>query len=170
MPALKIITTSIALAIVYGIIHDLITAHISVEYFTVGHPKIIESESPIQLALLWGVLATWWVGAILGSGLALSASVGSYPKIGGKDLMKPLLKLLGVMALSALIAGMIGYILTKTEVIYLADHLASQISPERHHLFLVAGWAHSASYLVGFIGGIVICVKTWRKRRGLSKE
>ena len=165
MEALKILLTSILLAIFYGILHDLITAHISVEYFTVGHPKIIESESPLQLALLWGVIATWWVGAILGSALALSARIGRNPRIGIKALIPPLLKLLGIIGLSALIAGIIGYVLTKTEVIHLANHLATEIPVERHHLFLIAGWAHGASYLVGIIGGIVVCVQTWRRRK-----
>lgn len=63
----------------YGVLHDLVTAHVCVEYFTVGHPQLFEFEtdSPTLLALGWGVVATWWVGAGLGVPLALVARVGS---------------------------------------------------------------------------------------------
>ena len=61
MTFVKIVLSTLFSAISYGIIHDMITAHFCVEYFTIGHPKIIESESPVLLALLWGVIATWWV-------------------------------------------------------------------------------------------------------------
>lgn len=51
MESIKIVRISILLAILYGICPDLITVNISIEYFTIGHPKIIESESLILLAI-----------------------------------------------------------------------------------------------------------------------
>ena len=57
---------SVLLAIAFGCLHDLLTAHVSVEYFTVHHPKIIESSSPVALAFVWGILATWWFGLASG--------------------------------------------------------------------------------------------------------
>lgn len=68
-------------AIAFGIAHDLVTANICVEYFTIGHPKVIESQNPIFLALVWGILATWWVGAILGILILIFNSVGKAPKV-----------------------------------------------------------------------------------------
>ena len=52
-----------SVAAAYGILHDLITAHVCVEYFTIGHPRIVDSESPLVLALVWGVVAMWAVFA-----------------------------------------------------------------------------------------------------------
>jgi hypothetical protein len=47
------------------------------------------------------------------------------------------------------------------------EALASRVPSEKHLLFLADGWAHSASYVVGFVGGIVVIVKVWRSRDGL---
>ena len=50
----KIIVGSILIAIVYGICHDMVTAHTDISYFTIFHPHIIDSYSPVDMALLWG--------------------------------------------------------------------------------------------------------------------
>ena len=59
MEAIKIAVMCIAAAIVYGIIHDQITARICVEYFTVFHPPIFHTQSPTLLGIGWGIVATW---------------------------------------------------------------------------------------------------------------
>lgn len=153
------------LAVFYGICHDLVTAHISLEYFTVGHPKVIDSESPFHLALAWGVIATWWVGLILGVLLSFAARAGKRPKLKFSQTIKPMLALIGIMAIAAFVAGILGYVLAKSEVFTLIENLAAQIEPEKHHLYLTVGWSHGASYLVGFIGGIVLCLGLWNKRK-----
>ena len=38
--SLKIVVLCIVAAIVYGILHDQVTARVCVEYFTIGHPPI----------------------------------------------------------------------------------------------------------------------------------
>jgi hypothetical protein len=81
LPFVKIVLYSTFSAVVYGILHDLVTAHVCVEYFTIAHPRVIESESPIILALVWGAIATWWVGLILGVLLGAAARWGSNPKL-----------------------------------------------------------------------------------------
>ena len=42
--SIAIIFVCVAAAIVYGILHDQITARICIEYFTIGHPRLIDSE------------------------------------------------------------------------------------------------------------------------------
>lgn len=69
--SIQIVGECTLLACGLGIAMDLVTAHIAVEYFTVHHPKIIESQSPIAMAFLWGVGASWWFGAIAGIILAI---------------------------------------------------------------------------------------------------
>ena len=76
MQSLKIAALCIAAAILYGIAHDLITTRVCVEYFTIGHPPIFQTNSPTVLAIGWGVLATWWVGAILAVPAVLVSRVG----------------------------------------------------------------------------------------------
>jgi len=51
MQSIKIILACIVAAILYGIVHDEITAHVCVQYFTVFHEKIITSQSPTLLGL-----------------------------------------------------------------------------------------------------------------------
>jgi len=68
MQRLAIVGLCIAAAIGYGIGHDQITARVCVEYFTIGHPPIFSTDSPRLLGLGWGIMATGWVGLVLGLG------------------------------------------------------------------------------------------------------
>jgi len=147
---------SVTAAIFYGILHDQITARICVEYFTIGHPPVFNTDSPTLLAFGWGIIATWWVGAMLGIPLALAARVGKLPKRSARSLIRPIAILLCCMALSATLAGFIGYFAARNGAIILMEPLASQIPREKHIPFLVDSWAHLASYLSGFLGGVIL--------------
>jgi hypothetical protein len=168
MQSFRIILTCIVAAVLYGILHDQFTAHICVEYFSVFHPPVFSTASPALLALGWGVIATWWVGAILGVLLALSARAGSRNKIDVSELVGPISKLLLAMGLLAAIAGLTGYVLTSRGAISPPGWVGSNLPPVRHALFMADWWAHNASYLSGFLGGILLCILTIRKR--LSQE
>jgi hypothetical protein len=65
MEAIKIVGLCIVAGAIYGVLHDQVTAHVCLEYFTVFHPTIFHTQSPTLLALGWGVLATWWVSLFL---------------------------------------------------------------------------------------------------------
>ena len=169
MQVVAIIITSVAAAILYGILHDQVTARICIEYFTIGHPRLIDSDSPTVLGLFWGVVATWWVGLPLGVGLAIAARVGSRPKLNCAQLVRPIGLLLCAMFGVAIVAGMIGYFTSSAGTFRLVSHLAARVPADKHVAFLTVGWAHSASYLAGFIGGIVLWIMTWRRRSRLVK-
>jgi hypothetical protein len=164
--SLRIILLSIAAAIVYGILHDQITARVCVEYFTIGHPQLfkIPTENPTLLAFGWGIVATWWVGLPLGIMLSIAAQAGSRPKRSTWSLVVPICKLLTIMAICALFAAVVGWLLARAELVVLVGPLAKLVPPEKHAAFLADLWAHNASYLVGIVGGIVLAVKTWRLR------
>ena len=72
------------------------------------------------------------------------------------------------MGIASIVAGVIGYITAINHIFFLTKRLAIDIDPARHHLFLTAGWAHSAAYIVGLLGGIVLCIKIVLKRRQLN--
>lgn len=89
----QIVLGCIAAACVLGIINDQITARICLEYFTEGfHKESIKGttlarflakfpDSCTVWGLVWGVVATWWLGAIFGVVLAVSARAGWWPKM-----------------------------------------------------------------------------------------
>src|SRR2546428_5874010 len=99
MESLKSILLRILAAVVYGILHDQVTARVCVEYFTIGHAPIFGTDDPTLLGLGWGVLATWWMGLLLGVPLAVAARAGSRPKRSVGSLLRPIAWLLGVMAI-----------------------------------------------------------------------
>src|SRR5262249_54807288 len=111
MQALAIVALCVTSAVIYGIIHDQVTARICVEYFTIGHPPVFDTESPTLLGIGWGIIATWWVGVLLGIPLAVAARVGNRPRRNAGSLVRPVAVLLTVMAVCALLAGIIGYLL-----------------------------------------------------------
>lgn len=168
MQFLLIVGQTILFAIIYGILHDQITVRICPEYFTIGHPPVFQTASLTMLAVGWGIIATWWVGAILGVPLACIARIGKRPKLTAISLIKPVVTLLAVMAGVAVAAGIVGYVLAHLGYVFLIGTLATKIPGEKHAAFLADAWAHSASYGVGFLGGIVLIVRTWRFRKRLD--
>jgi hypothetical protein len=165
MEALKIIVTCIAAAVVYGIAHDQVTARVCLEYFTVGHPPIFNTQDPTLLGIGWGIIATWWVGVLLGVPLAVAARAGARSKRSVGSLIRPVAWLLLAMAVSALAAGILGWLLGRSGTVFLIGPIAQALPADRHAVFLADLWAHSASYLIGFVGGIVLIVIVWRSRR-----
>jgi hypothetical protein len=165
MQSIAIIALCIGMAVIYGILHDQVTARVCVEYFTIGHPPVFDTDSPTLLGLGWGIIATWWVGAVLGYALALAARAGRRPKRGVRSLVRPIFNLLLVMGVGALIAGLVGFALATSGAVYLLEPLATDVPRPRHARFLADLWAHSASYFVGFVGGTVVIVRVWRSRK-----
>lgn len=170
MEFLKIVLTGILAAILYGVVHDQVTARVCIEYFTIGHPPVFHTDSPTLLGLGWGVIATWWVGCFLGIPLAYASRRGQWPGLTARQLIRPLAKLLVAMALLALIAGCTGYVLTRREIIALPDFVAEAIPPAHQLAFVADWWAHSMSYLAGFVGGVVLIISTWWRRKKTAAQ
>ena len=168
--SLKIIVLCIVAAIVYGILHDQVTARVCVEYFTIGHPPIFHTDDPTLLAFGWGVIATWWMGLILSIPAVLAARVGSWPKFGVTNLIRPVCVLLIVMAVASLLAGIAGYFMARAGVVQLDGWLASHIPEKKHIAFLADGAAHLAAYGVGFFGGMVLSIWILFRRRRLNRQ
>jgi hypothetical protein len=164
MQYLAIIALCIGAAIVYGIAHDQVTARVCVEYFTIGHPPVFGTNDPTMLGLGWGILATWWVGLGLGFLLARAARAGNRPPRAVGSLVRPVVQLMLVTGVSALSTGIIGWVAASGGWVRLMEPMASEVPAAKHTPFLADLWAHSASYLVGVVGGVVVCVRVWRSR------
>ena len=164
MKSLTIIGMSILACVIYGIIHDQITARVCIEYFTIFHAPIFPTEDPTLLGIGWGILATWWVGLFLGVPLAVVSRAGTLPKRSASDLVRPVAVLMVVAACVATTAGIVGFAAATNEWIWMVEPWASRVSPEKHVPFLADLWAHNASYGAGFIGGLVMMALIWRGR------
>jgi hypothetical protein len=167
---LKILLLCVAAACVFGIAHDQVTARISVEYFTIGHPIIVDTTSPTVLGLVWGVEATWWMGLLVGIPVTIAARAGRRPKLRARQLVRPIAVLLLAMAVAALLAGLVGHLLASRGDVVLYGFLAERVPVDRHPAFLTALWAHSASYVAGVIGGVVLIIVLRRTRGRCSAE
>lgn len=152
----KIVLFSLAAAIVYGILHDQVTAHLCVEYFTIAHPPVFHTQSPFLLALGWGVLATWWVGLPLGLLLAVVARLGPVQRLALADVRPWIIRLLIAMAICALVAGVVGSYLVATGILPVPGDWAMRIPPSKQVAFSADAWAHLASYGSGILGGLVL--------------
>lgn len=157
--AVLIIGLAIVASVIYGVIHDQITARICVEYFTIGHMPILGGiENPTLLGFAWGFLATWWVGAMLGIPLAFVCQTGSMVKKSARDLVVPLFVLMVASGCLATVAGVVGYNLASAGQVWLVGRMFDAVPPEKHVAFLTDLWIHSASYAGGFLGGIVLMI------------
>ena len=168
--SIRIVLLVVAASVAYGVVHDQLTVRLSLEYFTVLHPRIgwlQGSESPTLLGLVWGVRATWWLGFIVGIPVAYACRRGAEPRLGARDLLRPLAIVLGTMGAGAAMAALAARHLGLAGAAELDPALASGIPPDRRIGALMALWAHSASYALGTSGGVAlaICVYVARRRR-----
>jgi hypothetical protein len=169
MEAFKIVLFATLAAIGYGILHDQVTAHLCVEYFTIAHPPVFPTFSPFWLAIGWGIIATWWVGLPFGVMLAVAARVGPRPKFRLADLRRPIVLLMLFSATMALLAGSLGALLVATHMLSVPNGWAEVIPPDKHVAFSADAWAHGASYVSGALGGLFVIGRTiWLRLRSAA--
>ena len=152
-------------AITYGITHDQITSRVCFEYFFTGsHYPIVDSESPTLHALIWGVIATWWVGFGLGIPTAIFAQAGYWPVITASELLPFIYLHLKLTAFAATIVGFSSWVYMKasgyipTEFIpnlltgngYLLDTI------EKKQNWLSVALTHDTSYFFGFLNSVLM--------------
>src|SRR5262249_49574857 len=95
--------------------------------------------------------------------MILAARAGSRPTLRASELLPSIAWLLVCMAASAVLFGIAGYVLARRGVLA-TDWLTFSASPAMRYRFMADWWAHSASYGAAFIGGVVLCVVTYRRR------
>lgn len=160
---LRVVLVTLTLGILYGIAHDMVTAHVCVEYFSKFHPEIIRSDNPALLALAWGVTATWWVALPLGMALGLAAAVGSRPMAPVGWIAKRLALVLVGLWLFSMTAGLIGGRVGGPLTLQFLHR--SGLPPGREARFWFDYWAHLAAYGGGVLGGLAMVVAVYRSRR-----
>jgi hypothetical protein len=163
---LKILGLTVVSAIVYGVLHDMVTANVCVEYFTIFHPDLFHTTSPWLLALGWGVVATWWMGLFLGLMILAAARSGQLAKLTWLQLVKPVAILLAFSAVCSVVAGSIGYNLVVNIPEWVLKHTPElrHLSPAKQQAFTGDLFAHNASYFGSGVGALILCVWIIRTR------
>lgn len=169
-----LILICICVASLYGIVHDQLTYSISPEYYTkfkfyqfgiVNDPNSFIAN-PRQLAILVGIMATWWIGMIIGLVIGLICLAVAPSQIIIKTALKAILLIILITFLTGLLGLAYGYIVMKDlpkenfENWYLPKNIGNLSS------FIMVGSMHNFSYaggLIGLIAAIVYIVKNKRK-------
>jgi hypothetical protein len=153
---LTIVFGSTVLACLLGICLDLVTANVAVKYFSVHHPTILPTENPWALALLWGVVASWWFGAVAGVIVAIINYRRRQPLEASRILKWTAIAcvVLWMIMISILLA-----ILAISSTIPIEQRRASFESDRR---LVAVAMAHQYEYVLGAIAMFVIAVMTWR--------
>ena len=161
---LKIVLLSVLAAITYGVLHDQITARICVEYFTIGHVRMWPTDNPTMHGLIWGVIATWWVGAFLGLLLAVAGRFGPGRKRTWRELVRPLRNVLIATAVLATLVGIATALLAFANDFQFGRRWGSSIPREKHAAFLTCLMIHNASYLGAAVFGLTLVLWVARSR------
>jgi hypothetical protein len=169
METVRIIAGCTVAAMLYGIAHDQITARVCPEYFTVFHPPIFRTQSPTLLGIGWGILASWPVGVGFGILFAIGARSGRRPKLALSQLTSLVLRLLAIMALSAVTLGTLGYFfghmpVRESFLARMTPSIRAAIPVDSERRFVADWWAHIASYASGLLGGLICCIAIYLKR------
>lgn len=168
MGALKIIGATILAFVIYGIVHDQVTARVCIEYFTIGHPHpaFLPDDHPTLIGLYWGVIATWWAGLPIGVFLAMASRLGKWPPLCVRDLLRPGLVVMIATGICALIAGIIGFFAAEAGWVWMIGRAAQVIDLSKESAYLANLWAHTSSYAFGVIFSLGLCawIIWWRRK------
>jgi hypothetical protein len=175
----KLVGLSVATAVIYGVVNDQVTARFSPEYFSQGFhlrmrncwegpvfgrlKSILEkTESPTVVGLIWGTVATWWMGAFLSIPIVAASRIGSLPKSNAQQLVIPTAFALLGISIATVRSGIRGYQWAKNaspEDKSDKYFIAAMGTPlERMDHWIAVAWAHQSAYANGALAGIGISV------------
>ena len=149
----------------YGVLQDQVSARLCPEYFTVFHHPIQGLTDPTLVGVVWGFLATWWAGMLLGYIAGLFATLGSAPKLTPREIVVPLLHLMGGIAGTVAISGASVWINAENLGLSVDPSMGKMLPPQRHISLLVVACYHMVAYAVSIAGSVVLCVWIWRERK-----
>lgn len=157
-PALKrfltIVVGSVGLACALGICLDLVTANVAVEYFSVHHPRIVETESPWILAVVWGIGASWWFGAIAG------VVVGAINQRRQAPLEAARILKWASLACLVLWLVMIGILLAVFAIASTIPQESRRPTFDYDRRIMAVAMAHQSEYILGAVALLIIACKT----------
>jgi hypothetical protein len=161
---LAVVLGSVGLACVLGICVDLVTANVAVEYFTVHHPRIVETERPWVLAIVWGIGASWWFGAISGALVGVINHRRQQPL--------PLARILKWVAIACFVLWLIMIAILISIFLFARTIPEEKRRPtfESDRRLMAVALAHQFEYVFGAVAFLIIAFKTWRANSGPAQS
>lgn len=155
---LAIVIGAVLLCCLLGIALDLVTANTAVEYFSVHHPRIVATENPWILALVWGVAASWWFGLIAGT---IVASINHRRR----EPLPPR-RILIWTAIACMILWLVMIAILVAIMVLSSRIPVAQRRPtfESDRRLVAVAMAHQFEYLLGGVALVIIAIATWRAR------
>jgi hypothetical protein len=148
---LAYLAAAVAVAGVFGIVHDQISYSVSSEYFTkfkFRQFRLLDASVPERLrAAEVGFLASWWMGVPLGLLTGVAGFIHPTAKQMRKALFLSLLLIAGFTLMFALAGLVYGFMKTQT---FALSNYAGWFVPkglEQPRRFICAGYMHNAAYL-----------------------
>lgn len=164
-----IILLCVASSILFGVLHNQVSARVSSEYFTIGHRALIHSTSPTLMGIAWGINSTWWVGLILGVLLALTGRAGGRPRRTAGSFVKPLFFLFVFCGFAAVAMGTVAFRLSASGSLPFLKGMSFAVPAGKQAGYMAALWMHSTSYTAAAMGGLVIATRVVFERFGPEK-
>ena len=152
----RIVLMGLAAMVGYAMLQDQISARLCPEYFTVLHPPIPNLTDPTLLGISWGFLGAWWGGILLGFVLGLVATVGRRPPLAPRELVRPMLVLVGVLAGVTALTGFTVWHHAGLLGVSLDSGMTQMVPPERHRGLLTVACYHLTAYVTAAVGGVVV--------------
>lgn len=156
---LVIVLGTSGLSCLLGISLDLVTANVSVEYFSVHHPRLLSTENPWALAVFWGIAASWWFGMICGLIIAAINHQRQNP-LGPALILR--------WAFNACVVLWVVMVAILVAVLAVASTIPFEKRPstfDSDRRLVAVAMAHQYEYAMGIMACMVIAIKTWRTNK-----
>jgi hypothetical protein len=166
--ALKIAWLCILSAILFGVVLDLVTAFICVEYFTAYRPHRFGSDSPFAQGMAWGVFDFWWRGVALACVVPLLSRWTTLPKLSWQNLLWPLVAVGTAAYIAAFVSGVTAfYVIRDTPLKLLRNAprvIDAHLSASQERAFTADLYAHLASNWALIMCSILLCLWIVKRR------
>jgi len=171
--AFFVVVLGVTIAILYGVIHDLLTFKLSPEFYYryqyykynliaynfvtevdyVGY-KQLESSNDFLAVIICGFKGTWWVGLLLGVIVAFL----SYIQNSFELMVACVKRAIAVNVIICLIFSLLGYVIASIYKVGLSTMVHMPEKLKQPILYLKVSVIHGFSYFGAIMGLIVVCV------------